>query len=292
MSDPGPSSRGDGPHRITIEVEPTSLPMELWELHQRLPVGAVVRVDFRPARPTDDTVGDGSPTGAGPTLTHVLFSDVVTGAGFEIVERADSAIAGHAGTGRTPEQDDTTDARRDTSSGQLRLRRTRTLADTVGPRMRLLLVGLNPSLHAADSGVGFSGPSNRGWPALVGAGLAETDRDPLALLRDRGIGMTDLVKRATARADELDRTEYRSGLERLERLCAWLQPAAVCVVGLSGWRAAVDRRARAGEQTRLIGNRPVWLMPNPSGLNTHVSLDDLCGHLRSALSLAERSSST
>ncbi len=169
----------------------------------------------------------------------------------------------------------------------VRMRRARTLADTVGPHMHLLIVGLNPSLHAADSGIGFSGPSNRGWPALMASGLATTDRDPLALWRDHRIGMTDLVKRATARASELSAADYRTGLVRLERLCAWLRPRAVCIVGLTGWRAAVDRRAQVGRQPRRLGGRPVWVMPNPSGLNTHASLAELVENLQAASSLAE-----
>ena len=98
--------------------------------------------------------------------------------------------------------------------------------------------------------------------------------------------MTDLVKRASPRADELHPDEYRSGMQRLEALCSWLRPGAVCVVGLSGWRVAVDRRAVAGPQIRRVGGRPVYLMPNPSGLNTHVSVDDLAGHFRAAGELA------
>ena len=94
--------------------------------------------------------------------------------------------------------------------------------------------------------------------------------------------MTDLVKRATPRADALTRDEYRSGLERLERLCAWLEPRAVCVVGLAGWRAAVDRKATPGWQDRPLGGRPVYVMPSTSGLNAATTLDDLTEHLRRA----------
>jgi TDG/mug DNA glycosylase family protein len=170
-----------------------------------------------------------------------------------------------------------------------RVRRLETLPDTVGPGMRLLLVGLNPSPHAASSGVGFSGPSNRGWPALLRSGLATVDRDPVSLLLEHRVGMTDLVKRTTRRASELLDEEYRVGLERLEQLCAWLAPAAVCVVGLSGWRTAVDRHASPGQQVETVGGRPVWLMPNPSGLNAHVTLDELALHLKNAMGLADSS---
>ena len=129
------------------------------------------------------------------------------------------------------------------------------------------MCGLNPSLHAADAGVGFHTANNRFWPAALDAGVVSRDRDPSHALRVDRIGMTDLVKRATPRASELTADEYRDGMARLERLCGWLQPAAVCVVGLAGWRAAVDRRARAGPQPRRLGGRPVYLMPSTSGLN-------------------------
>ncbi len=148
--------------------------------------------------------------------------------------------------------------------------RARTLPDTVGPGMRLLVCGLNPSVYSADAGVGFARPGNRFWPAALAAGLVTVDRDPRHALIEHGIGMTDLVKRATPRADELTRDEYRAGLARVERLVAWLQPGAVCFVGLAGWRAAVDRKAVAGEQPDGIGGRPVYVMPSTSGLNARV----------------------
>ncbi len=149
--------------------------------------------------------------------------------------------------------------------------------------MRVLVVGLNPSLHAADAGVGFVTPSNRFWPAAIEAGLASTVRDPFAALRDHGMGMTDLVKRATRRADELDAQEYRDGLARVDRLCARLRPGVVCMVGLAGWRAAVDRAATAGFQERRLGGRPVYVMPSTSGLNAGSQLPDLVAHLRATL---------
>lgn len=172
------------------------------------------------------------------------------------------------------------------------VRSRRTLADTVGPGMRLLLVGLNPSLRAADAGVGFVTAGNRAWPALLAAGLATIDRDPDDLFVRHRIGMTDMVKRASPGAAEVRADEYRDGLARLEAMCAWLRPSAVCVVGLAGWRAAVDRRAVAGPQPHQLGGRPVYLMPNPSGLNTHVTVEDLAAHFRAAAELADRAGET
>ncbi len=161
--------------------------------------------------------------------------------------------------------------------------RARTLPDTVGPGMRLLVCGLNPSLHAADAGVGFFTPGNRFWPAALAAGLASTDRDPWRALREHGMGMTDLVKRATRRADELDPAEYRAGWARVDRLCDRLRPGAVCMVGLTGWRTAVDRKAVAGWQPHRLGGRPVYVMPSTSGLNAHSRPADLLEHLRTVL---------
>ncbi|HEY1280345.1 MAG TPA: mismatch-specific DNA-glycosylase [Acidimicrobiales bacterium] len=162
--------------------------------------------------------------------------------------------------------------------------RLRTLADCVGPHMRLLVCGLNPSLYAADAGVGFARPGNRFWPAALAAGLATVDRDPLTLFADQRVGMTDIVKRATVSAAELAPEEYRHGVGRLERLVGWLQPAAVCFLGFDGWRKAVDPKAVAGWQERPLGGRPVYVMPNPSGLNAHTNVAALAAHFIAAVS--------
>ena len=164
-----------------------------------------------------------------------------------------------------------------------RVRRRRTLADTVAPDLRLLCVGLNPSLYAADAGIGFARPGNRFWPAALIAGLVTRDRDPLHALTDHRVGMTDLVKRATVRADELTGDELVAGFARLDRLCGWLRPSAVCVLGVTGWRTAVgDRRATVGWQATRFGGTPVYVMPNPSGLNARVPPTELAAHLRTA----------
>ncbi len=99
--------------------------------------------------------------------------------------------------------------------------------------------------------------------------------------------MTDLVKRATSNASSLTVAEYREGAARVDRLVSWLEPAVVCVVGLTGWRAAVDRAAVAGRQPEPFGGRPVYVMPNTSGVNAHASLADLVGHLDAVRRLAD-----
>jgi TDG/mug DNA glycosylase family protein len=172
---------------------------------------------------------------------------------------------------------------------QVNATRLRTLPDIVGPGMRLLMVGLNPSEYSADRGFGFARPGNRFWPAALAAGVVTRAHDPRHALAVDGLGMTDLVKRATPRADGLTAAEYQDGLTRVEHLVEWLQPRAVCVAGLAGWRAAVDRKAVAGVQARTVGGRPAYVMPNPSGLNAHDTVATLTDHLRAALALADAS---
>lgn len=194
------------------------------------------------------------------TLPVTRRRDLATGAGFAVVRGLDA--------------------------GATTLERLWSLPDTVGVAMRVLVCGLNPSPDAADHGIGFHRPGNRFWPAALAAGLVSVDRDPDHALAQHGVGMTDIVKRTTRRADELGVDEYRDGLARLGRTVEWLRPGVVCFVGLSGWRAAADRSATAGPQHRRLGDRPVYLMPSTSGLNAHSSLADLTEHLRAAMALA------
>jgi TDG/mug DNA glycosylase family protein len=163
------------------------------------------------------------------------------------------------------------------------LERLRTLPDWVAPGLRVLVCGLNPSVFSADAGVGFARPGNRFWPAALAAGLVTRALDPEhAVVVDR-VGMTDLVKRATARSAELAREEYRAGFARVERLVSLLRPGCVCFVGLEGWRAAVDRRAVPGWQPYPHGGVPVYVMPSTSGLNARVPVGALAAHLAAAL---------
>jgi TDG/mug DNA glycosylase family protein len=196
-----------------------------------------------------------------------MLRDVVEGAGF--------AIQG-------------SDVDDDHGVVRVRARRDHTLADTVGPEMQLLVCGLNPSVYSAERGVGYARPGNRFWKAVVAAGLVAPVRalDPGAVLRHHGIGITDLVKRATVASAELSPAEYRTGAERVERLVRWLRPGAVVFVGLEGWRFAVDRQAVAGLQPAPFGGRPAYVLPSTSGLNAHSRLEDLVAHFRAAADLA------
>lgn len=248
-----------------VHLPAADVPLALADLHRALRTDAPVELTFfggdlegRHVFPDDDFPGRWFSTWSAERL-----QDVVMGAGFDLDELA-------------------VEQRRDEIGYTVRARRARTLPDTVGPNMRLLVCGLNPSVRAADAGVGFVTPGNRFWPAALAAGVVTRDREPRHALLADGVGMTDLVKRATPRADALTRTEYRAGVDRLDRLCAWLRPAAVCVVGLAGWRAAVDRGAAPGWQERTLGGRPVYVMPSTSGLNAATPVVALVEHLRAA----------
>ena len=254
-------------------VPSADLPLALARLHAALRPGAPVALslaDLLQMRPTPAELkrGDAERRWSKGELPGRLFTGVtpararalVEGAGFDriTIEPLDNAFWLWIGA-----------------------RRARTLPDFVRPRLRLLVCGLNPSLYSADVGVPFARPGNRFWAAARAAGLVVAERDPLAALR-RGIGMTDLVKRATAAASALRRSEYAAGLRRVEWLVHRYRPGAVCFVGLDGWRTVADRRARPGWIAGGLGGRPAYLMPSTSGRNARAPLTELAAHLRTA----------
>jgi TDG/mug DNA glycosylase family protein len=153
-----------------------------------------------------------------------------------------------------------------------------TVPDLVRPGLRVLLCGINPSLESGYRGLHFASPGNRLWPALHAAGWTPRRLDPAETdeVLAAGIGITNLVARATARADELSDDEIRAGLPRLAALAERWQPQWVAFCGMSAYRVATGRRkAGVGPQPELIGGRRVWLLPNPSGLNASWQLPRL-----------------
>jgi len=247
-----------------LHVRSVLLPRALADLHRALVVGATAEIQVL----AGDYEGDALPADRiggrfFASWTPQRLRDALVGAGFEVEGLEVDGDVVHASVVRAA-----------------------TLPDVVGPGMHLLVVGLNPSVYSADSGVGYARPGNRFWPAALAGGLVTRDRDATHALDVHGIGMTDLVKRATSNAATLTPAEYQVGIHRVERLVRWLEPGAVCFVGLTGWRAAVDRRATAGVQSQRFGGRPVYVMPSTSGANAHARLDALTDHLRAARSLA------
>jgi TDG/mug DNA glycosylase family protein len=153
-----------------------------------------------------------------------------------------------------------------------------TVPDLVRPGLRVLLCGINPSLESGYRGLHFASPGNRLWPTLHAAGMTPRRLDPAetAEVLAAGIGITNLVARATARADELTDEEIRAGLPALAALAERWQPGWVAFCGMSAYRVATGRRrAVVGPQEERVGGRPVWLLPNPSGLNASWQLPRL-----------------
>jgi TDG/mug DNA glycosylase family protein len=162
--------------------------------------------------------------------------------------------------------------------------------DLVGPGLKLLFVGINPGLWTAAVNTHFAHPGNRFYPALALAGISGYEIDRAAGMSDadraqlvsRGIGITNLVRRATARADELTREELREGGERLLRFVAERRPAVVAIAGITAYRDAFgERRAVAGRQPETLesvarwSGAALWVVPNPSGLNAHETVATL-----------------
>jgi TDG/mug DNA glycosylase family protein len=251
-----------------LHVSRDRLPWALMELHHAVAVDAAVHLTMIRGDDEGPFPDDDFPGRFFARWQPDALCEVVHGAGFDVVDL--SAEGGD-------------------EDGWVHVlaRRARTLPDVVSPTMRLLVCGLNPSLYAADAGVGFARPGNRFWPAALAAAIVSRDRDPRHALEHHHIGMTDLVKRATVGANELTVDEYRTGAARVGRLVRWLRPRAICFVGLTGYRNAVDRHATAGVQPEPFGGVPAYVMPNPSGLNAHTNVAQLAEHLRAAAALAD-----
>ncbi len=153
-----------------------------------------------------------------------------------------------------------------------------------GQELRLLFVGINPGLWTAAVQTHFAHPANRFYPALLlagiltepvspSAGMTDEDRDRF---RARGLGITNLARRATARADELSRAELREGAERLRELVQQRAPRVVAVAGITAYRQAFGApKAASGRQPMDLAGAELWVVPNPSGLNAHQTIATL-----------------
>ena len=164
------------------------------------------------------------------------------------------------------------------TKAQLLAAKDRTLPDLIAPGLKVLFAGINPGLYTAAVQHHFGRPGNRFWPTLHAAGF--TDRilspfDERALL-PLGYGITNVVARATAAADELSREEFIAGGKTLVAKVKKHRPKVLAVVGVGAYRHAFARpRAKVGPQDETIGATRIWVLPNPSGLNAHFTLDAL-----------------
>jgi TDG/mug DNA glycosylase family protein len=155
--------------------------------------------------------------------------------------------------------------------------------DVIAPGLRVLFCGINPGLYTAAVGHHFARPGNRFWPTLHAAGFTPRLFDPSEeqVLLTLGYGITNVVARASARADELTREELAEGGRILARKVERYAPRTLAVLGVGAYRTAFDRpNAKLGEQPETIGTTRIWVLPNPSGLNAHYQRDRLAEMFR------------
>ncbi|WP_078887637.1 G/U mismatch-specific DNA glycosylase [Streptomyces sp. NRRL S-118] len=161
---------------------------------------------------------------------------------------------------------------------ELEAARDRLVPDVIASGLSVLFCGINPGLMSAATGHHFARPGNRFWPVLHRSGftprrLKPSEQDELLTY---GLGITNVVARATARADELSDEEFREGGRLLAVKVAELKPRWLAVAGVTAYRTAFhDRTARIGPQERTIGDTRIWALPNPSGLNAHWTLETM-----------------
>lgn len=170
------------------------------------------------------------------------------------------------------------DPRSRPSPAELAAARDRIIDDVIAPGLRVLFCGINPSLWSAAVNRHFARPGNRFWPALHESGFVPVRLGPeqQGELLHHGLGITNLVARATARAAELRPDELRRGAANLAEKVERYRPAWLAVVGITAYRAGFDRPAAAiGRQADRMGATGMWVLPNPSGLNAHYSAASL-----------------
>lgn len=167
----------------------------------------------------------------------------------------------------------------------------KTVPDVIGHELRILFCGINPGLYSAAVRHHFARPGNRFWPAMFSSGFTDRLLSPFeeqGLLKV-GYGITNIVDRATASADELSAEELRQGTKKLMAKVSYYRPRCLAVLGISAYRTAFGyREAELGPQQEAIGNSILWLLPNPSGLNAHYRPDDLARLFRELRIAIER----
>ena len=154
----------------------------------------------------------------------------------------------------------------------------KTVRDVIAPNLRVLFCGINPGLYTAAVGHHFARPGNRFWPALHAGGFTDRVLSPFdeGELLESGYGITNVVMRTTATADQLSREEIIAGGEQLRAKVLRYQPRVLAVLGVGAYRTAFNQpKAAMGRQPETIGNTVLWVLPNPSGLNANYQAPDL-----------------
>ena len=177
------------------------------------------------------------------------------------------------------------------SRADLLAAQNKTIHDVLAPGLSVLFCGINPGLYSGATGHHFARPGNRFWPTLHQAGFTPRLLHPSEEreLLSYGYGITNLVARATATADELAPEELVVGQRRLKSKVKRYWPQVVAVLGISAYRTAfAEKAATLGRQPELLADTVVWVLPNPSGLNAHYQLADLAEHFRALRLAVER----
>lgn len=158
------------------------------------------------------------------------------------------------------------------SRAELLAATTKRLPDLLAPDLRIVFCGINPGLYSTAVGHHFARPGNRFWPTLFAAGLTPTLFTGFedAKLLELGIGMTNVVARTTAKAEELTTAELLAGAVTLRRKMLRYRPRFLAIVGFGAYRIAFRQpKAVGGPQATPIGGTQIWLLPNTSGLNAN-----------------------
>jgi TDG/mug DNA glycosylase family protein len=161
----------------------------------------------------------------------------------------------------------------------------------IAPRLRVLFVGINPGLYTAVTGHHFARPGNRFWPALHRAGFSKAQLHPSeqARLLDEGYGITNLVNRATATAEELDPSEFVAGRRRLAAKVRKYRPKLVAFLGVGAYCHGFGLKTTTlGKQKEKFEDAQVWVLPNPSGLNANYQLPALVKLFRAVRAAADK----
>lgn len=170
--------------------------------------------------------------------------------------------------------------------------RNATVPDLVGPDLDVLFVGINPGLWTAATQTHFAYPGNRFYPALRLAGIIDWEISPSAGMSDedrerflaKGLGISNIVARATAKASELTKDELQAGAQALtDRVSTW-QPRVVAIAGITAYRSGFGKpKTTMGRQPEGLAGAELWVVPNPSGLNAHETVDSLAEWYRQAV---------
>ncbi|MFI7000570.1 G/U mismatch-specific DNA glycosylase [Nocardia sp. NPDC050175] len=176
------------------------------------------------------------------------------------------------------------------SPADLAAAQDKTIPDLIGPGLHVLFCGINPGLWSGATGYHFARPGNRFWPALHRSGFTprllqpDEQRELLAL----SLGITNVAARTTAKAEQLTPDELRVGGRALVDRVEQYQPRVLAVLGIGAYRTAFGRpRTTVGPQTERVGDTAVWVLPNPSGLNAHYTLDALAAEFRALREVVE-----